>query len=59
MNNFYKYLLLQKLLPGSSEQQIAGNIDKGVIDHNDVVDAFFSWLQDDTTIFIVLEKPKN
>lgn len=57
METFCAHLRRNKLLPGN-DQEITKKFEKGQIVHDDIVDAFFTWLSQEDTIFVYIDKPK-
>lgn len=56
MGAFYNHLRLNKLIEGSSEQEITNNINNGTINHDDFIFAFSSWLDQEDTLFVYSQK---
>lgn len=59
MGPFYHHLRRNGLISGSSEAEIANNIDNANFDHDEFVFAFSSWLEQNDTLFVYMEKQKQ
>lgn len=56
MGAFFNHLRLNKLIEGSTEQEITNNINNGTINHDDFIFAFSSWLDQEDTFFVYSQK---